>query len=207
MTLAVSQTDVVLDALTQGVRVLSLSQVARLIDADADDAERLIESLSGAGIVSVEPRVVSLVGAAEQPVCSLDAHERAPDFGRLAYALRNRWTEQEELDLVLPAAKACQQYGGTRVRPRASEWTHDLWMSEVFLRYRSSLEPGTQWVSGDTLRSDAEAHLFVGRVPDACLRSSDGVITKVVEGGGVGYGRSKLSQMARDFSSYALEIW
>lgn len=207
MNLAHTQIDAVLDALTQRVRLLSLSQVSRLIGSDEEVAERLVGELASAGIVSLEPHVVSEVGVAEAPLCSLHAGESVLDFGRVAYELRNRWTEQHEVDLILPCAKACQQYGGTRVRPRASEWSHDLWMSEVYLCSRGSLDADTDWVSGDTLRSDGEAYLFSDRVPDACLRRSEGAITKVVEGGGASYGRKKLSQMARDFSSFAFEIW
>ena len=206
MTLVRSLTEEVLDALTLRVRVLSFGQVSRLLGVDALETERVALDLVDAGLLSLEPHIVSELREAEKPLLSWVPDGTTPDFGPVAYALRKRWGTRVEERLLLPTAEACRRFGGTRVRPRASEWTHDLWMSEVYLRHRA-LGADDEWVSGDTLRSDGEAYLFAGRVPDACLRDSVGEITRVIEGGGEGYGRTKIQAMHGDYATYPYEIW
>jgi len=209
MSLLLACQNPVIDALTQRVRVLTLDQIARLLQIEFDEAESLVQQLEHARWVSVEPHLVSKIGDAEKPLVAWKPGDSPPEFSAVAYRLRRRWSEVQETQVVLPTAEACKRYGGTRIRPRRAEWTHDLWMSSVYLAYQRQLAGQTAlvWISGDMLRSDGQAYQFGGRVPDACLCDSQGTIRRIVEGGGEGYSRSKLTGMHQEFSPYPYEIW
>ncbi|MAT72865.1 MAG: hypothetical protein CMJ58_25575 [Planctomycetaceae bacterium] len=210
MTLLRTHHEDLLDALTQRVRVVTCDQAARLLGVDSEEARSILESLERSSLISLEARLIDFAGPAAEPLFSWRAGEHDPDFRICAYQLRNRSVSQQEVLLALPAAKACRQFGGTRVRPRQSEWSHDVRMSDVWLRYRDALADSSDltWQSGDGIRSDGDARLFCGRVPDACLRNTAGRIVRIIEGGGRGYSRSKLEAMHRDFGAVAAwELW
>lgn len=198
--------DSLIDALTQRVRFLSTRQAESLAGAGA---LKVIVELEEDGIVQRETHLVSLPTYADGAVLSWGKGDAEPDFGALAYRFRKRVGEKVEQELILPTAGACRRYGGTRVRPRASEWTHDLLLAECYVLYQRQADDlsGLVWTSGDTIRSDGEAHLFGGQIPDACLRTADGEMVKVIEACGTGYSKEKLTSLHRLYSGFGYELW
>lgn len=202
--------EVVLNALTHSVRLLSMEQIARLLAVPHDEGAFLVTELEELQLVSIEPRLVSVSETALQPLCAWAPGECVPDFRAVAYQLRRRWDAPQEMQLVFPEASACKQFGGTRVRPRsAGELDHDYWMAEVFLHYHSQLlNLGEQkWVSGDSLRSGETRADLLGHIPDACLVRSDETVERILESGGTGYAASKLMRLHNSYSQYSYEIW
>lgn len=195
----------ILESLTHAVRLMSIQQISSLTDVDGDSALYQVDELEQAGLVSVETHLVGKVDQAGEPLIAWAPGKPSPDFRPAAYRLRSRWREQIEMQLVLPTRKACRLFGGTQVRPREAEWTHDLWMGEVYLAHRR--RPSADWRSGDALRAEGRMGLFAGKVPDACLVSGSGEILRVIEGGGRGYNRQKLQSLHAGYSDFAYEIW
>ena len=192
--------DLIIDTLTHRVRLTSVDQTSRLIGTDAGAA---IAELESKGLITRATHIVSVPAIPDGPVFSWNG-DGEPDFGLIAYELRNRLSEPEEVEVLYPTADACKRYGGTRVQPRLSEITHDLLMTEAFLLSRDGVG---EWRSGDQIRSDGVAVLFGGAVPDAAIFDGDSV-QLIVEGGGTGYGRSKLSAMHSAYSAVApYQLW
>ena len=106
MTLVRSLTEEVLDALTLRVRVLSFGQVSRLLGVDALETERVALDLVDAGLLSLEPHIVSELREAEKPLLSWVPDGTTPDFGPVAYALRKRWGTRVEERLLLDELRA-----------------------------------------------------------------------------------------------------
>lgn len=202
------QHETLLSVLTQNVRLLSCEQVTRLLGIGENESLQIVHELEQAELIAVETHLVAVSAQAAEPLCSWVPGENTPDFRAIAYRLRKRWENPREMRVVLPASRACKQFGGTMVRPRsAGELDHDLWVSDVYLWHRERLPVETAWISGDKLRSDREADQFCGNVPDACLRDSSGEIKKIIEAGGKGYGREKLVRLHESYSFYPYEIW
>lgn len=202
------QHESLLSALTQDVRLLSYEQVVRLLGTGADESIQIVRELEQSELVAIESHLVSVSEQATEPLGSWAPGKSRPDFRAIAYRLRKRWDRPREMQVVLPANRACRQFGGTMVRPRsAGELDHDLWMSNVYLWHRERLSAETAWISGDKLRSDRETYQFCGNVPDACLRDSSGEIKKVIEAGGKGYSRDKLDRLHNSYSAFPYEIW
>ena len=177
-----------------------MDQTSRLIGTDADAA---IAALESKGLITRATHVVSVPDIPDGPVFAWDG-DGEPDFGLLAYELRNRQSEPEEVEVLYPTADACKRYGGTRVRPRSAEVTHDLLMVEAFLLSRGGVG---EWRSGDQIRCDGDAVLFGGSIPDAAVFDGDQVHL-IVEGTGTGYGRSKLNRLHTAYSSVApYQLW
>lgn len=194
--------DKVVDALTHRVRLLSVDQVSRLIDGN--DGHALLTELEVNGWITRETAFVSVPGIPDGPLFVWNEGDSAPDFSLIAYELRRRRSEPEEIEVVYPTAEACKRFGGTRVRPRLSEVTHDLLMAEAFLLSRGVVG---EWRSGDLIRSDGDTNLFGGAVPDAAVFVGD-CVRVIVEGGGSGYGKSKLNAMHSNYSKVApYQLW
>lgn len=208
MTVTRESIDAVAEVLTHHVRLLSVEQIDALLGISGVETETLVTDLVNRGLAVIELRFVTRPEVTS-PVLSWRPGEPTPDCKRAAAQLRGRSNADRETRLVFPTALACKRYGGTRVRPRASELNHDLRLSEVFMRHQAaaSSDGSLDWVSGDSLRSEQDARRFGGATPDACLTDRDGAVERIVEVGGEGYGKGKLEAMHQQYSGYAYEIW
>lgn len=100
------------------------------------------------------------------PVFSWEPGDPNPDFGPIAYQLRNRW--QKPL-VSTPAAMATRQanrlYGGYTGgrKPRPSEATHDVHLGQLYLHLRETQPKlAAAWVSkhSNTPKEVARMHGF-----------------------------------------------
>ena len=203
-----SKRDRLIEALSGDVRLMTHHQLARLLESDAEQTENLVAELLADKLIAIESHLASIPEEGGPALC-WSPGDSPPDFGNLAYQFRKRVREASECEVILPTAKLCKVYGGTRVRPRASEWSHDVRLANAYLSYRDDLHGSRElsWTSGDTLRSDGETHHFPSRVPDAILRKGDGTPVKVIEAAGSGYSRSKLTRLHASYSSHPYELW
>lgn len=201
----------ILEILALRVRVLSVAQLARTFWSDAEHphqaAIRRLVTLEAGGWIE---RLVILAHPEIElaaPVITWRPGEPLPEFGRVAYQLKSRWTQPPQETAVAIASKSAGTWlGGRGGRPpRRSEATHDLHLGTVFLRLmRDQPARAARWVSEASLQS-------VGRgrnekLPDALLRLRAG--TTAIELGGA-YSKTKLSEFHAHCvrEKYAYEIW
>lgn len=200
----------IIEAITTGVRFLSLDQITRFwYGGDSDEAHQVIGELEERQLVVIESHLVHPEFEVIDPEFVWSPGDPEPDFSPVAYRLRKRFGEQKVmLDLVFPEKLACERYGGTRLRPRVSEVSHDLHLGAVYLAMRETVRNDSEvhWVSGDSLRADGKTHQFQGAVPDAVLADSAGAVTTIIEGGGR-YSKGKLESLHRVYCSTAYQIW
>lgn len=189
--------------LTSAVRFLSVSQIAKLwCDGNQAVATEYIQELEQQGLVVLESHLVHPEFEVTRPEFVWSPGDPEPQFMPIAYRLRKRWSHQKQMkQLVFPGRAACEKYGGTRVRPRKNEISHDLHLGSVFGFMVGQLGKDTlqRWVSGDLLRSQGRTAEFSGNVPDAVLVDSQNSVETIIEGGG-SYPRAKLEMLHREFS-------
>lgn len=141
------------------------------------------------------------------PAAVWERGDEVPNFGQVSWALKSRWVKPPTLtSFVIATHLAGNYFGGKGGRhPRPTEWTHDLHMSGVFLRFRQhhpELVP--YWLSEDAIRKEAGGRGV--KIPDALIRTKN--FERVIEFGGA-YGKNKL----KDFHAFcegrglAYEIW
>jgi len=198
--------ELLLCTLCHQVRVLTSQQVNRLVSGI--DAGRELSSLEQARLIEIEPRIIHPELVLDKPVVKWQPGEEAPDFLPIASELRRRWKKSPvETEIVVPTKKALRLCGGYNVKPRASEWRHDVTMSGLYLKYLDEhQEQAERWMSGDELRASRRWY-FGDRVPDAVIVCSDGEqVEQIVEFGG-SYNRQKLEAMHEEFQIAPYEIW
>jgi hypothetical protein len=179
----------ILDALAHRVRVLSLEQIGKTWWGECAEpnqpATARLKILAGEGLVG----------------------DLTPDFGAAAYRIQTRWTKPfTTVTCVIATKRTAALFGGCGGRrSRTSEQTHDIHLSAVFLRYRSTaphLVPS--WTS--------EAHILRGRtdrrerLPDALIEERGA--RRIVEFGG-SYSKQKLAGF-HDYCSIEglpYEVW
>lgn len=198
----------ILQTLTQRVRVLTIPQLARTWWTSSKDPEttahRRLKRLAEAGLVTLTPLMAHPEIALSEPLVCWQRGLPEPNFGELARALANRWTEPEVATLVAAATpEAAAIVGGNGGRlPRDSEATHDIHLAAVYLRMARELPTrAASW--------KAEAELSKGqgvKVPDAMVR--DGKCFTAIEFGGA-YSAEKLGAFHRycDRKGLGYELW
>ncbi|QEG35834.1 hypothetical protein [Bythopirellula goksoeyrii] len=199
-----------IESLTRDVRFLSVSQIAhQWYSGEEGIAHEMIRKLEEAQLVVRESHLLHPELEIKGPEFTWSPGDPEPDLGPVAYRLRKRWCLQKQMmDLIFPTKGACEHFGGVRVRPRASEFSHDLHLAGVYLFLHNHVIPGSDlhWVSGDMLRSDGSTGDYGGHVPDAVLVNAQGQLHSIVEGGG-SYARTKLAAIHREYRERAYQIW
>jgi hypothetical protein len=109
--------------------------------------------------------------------------------------------------VVTATRKSRQLYGvaGGAHRPKLTQLSHELFVAEVFIRYRAiGLDVDRQWVGEDQFPKSWP----VRSRPDALLRNGEGKITRAVEYGGA-YKPRRLAALHGALKSIPLayEIW
>lgn len=200
-----------LDTLAVRVRVLTLTQVARTwwgatANPKRQSRERLAR-LERAGWVETFTATARPELTLAGPLATWKQGGDEPDMDALAYALQVRWQESAKVQpMVTAKLQAGKLFGGDGGRkPRASETTHDLHLSSIYLKLRSeNAKLASTWRSEARLAKERADG--VGKVPDAMI--IDRGQRRVIEFGG-SYSARKL----REFHTYcaqqkwAYEIW
>jgi hypothetical protein len=171
----------VLRVLTQRVRVLAVDQVARHWFGGEQRARarsrRLCRDLERRGLVEVREMVAHEPLRLSAPLVRWEPGLPLPEWSPVVTQLRRRWTGRPGRVTVLHATRAaaalCSGFGGRG--SRRPEVSHDLSLSELFLRLRCSHpELAATWIS--------EAALLAGGwgrrcpVPDATITPACGTV-------------------------------
>ncbi len=202
-----------LDILANHVRLLALTQIARMWFAGRRKADRhaenLSERLASAGWLRVSEILARPIRRLSAPLCEWQHAEPAPDFWELSRRLHQRASSPAALTTVVRAtAKTCALFGIRRSSPapvKLTQATHDLHVGEVFLTFaRRGLPPGVSWVGEDVLPLTWP----IQQRPDAVLVNSTGELVGAIEYGG-DYPQQRLADLHHGLASIPLpyEIW
>lgn len=182
--LRTARDDAILDALSRRVRVVSQEQVLRTwwpeASSSAPAARRRLCELQEAKLLRQVRLNARPLLPLEAPLFAWAPGESDPDPDALAYQFQSRWCEPPRTTTVLVAtSKTRAQYGaGSRGRVNGSSLTHDLHVTELYLRLlRTDPEAASAWV-GEDMRPKAGFRL---KDPDAVLEFPDGRPPRIVE--------------------------
>lgn len=189
-----------LSALTTKVRVLSLLQIARTWPRAVPQLRRLEQAGLLFSFVSVAHPELPL----HVPVIRWASGDELPEFSKASYALRSRWRLPAVPAKCFIASRAAgRMFGGNGGRyPRESEETHDLHLSAVYLRFRSTApDLASSWVHEAQIKSEQKQRR--GKLPDA-------IVSKrcVIEFGGA-YKKQKLAAFHKfcEGKHFDYEVW
>ena len=196
--------DEILTALTSKVRFFSLEQIAREFWAEGPNGIRLARNrlivLAGAGWLKKVRVLARPLLFLKKPVWEWTPESPPPDCMAISRQLKNRWKmPARETDLFLASDKARGIFGGCvlgKVK-NLCQTTHDLHVSEMFLRCRNlSPELVDAGVGEDEISRGGDDTT----IPDAYLKNVDGGMARVLEFGG-SYSPSRVCE----FHAYCAE--
>jgi hypothetical protein len=137
----------VLRALSVQVKYLTTEQIARgwcdMGNHADESSECVIESLRRSGLMEEETIEVYETPRPTQPLLEWTPGDPPPTAGQLhqlADLLATRWSQRLQAVQVFRASReAANVFGATtgEGKDRSSDWSHDLLISEVLLRYRA----------------------------------------------------------------------
>lgn len=173
------------ETLTRRVRLLAVEQVAagwwergtpRII-------RRRLRRLSGAGLI-----VQTVINAHPllplgKPLVSWKPGKPEPPFERVSQRARERWNRPSVPQAVVFAGKlAANLFGSSAGRlPRLEQRDHDLLLSQVYLRYRTSRpKEAKQWLGEDVFPKAG----YRIKDPDAFLVGEGDRILQVIDSAG-----------------------
>lgn len=200
----------ILRALANDVRVLSLSQVARIWWSDTpwglSRAKAAMTELDSSNWLQIHRALARPVEQLDQPLMCWSIDDSSPDFGALSRILHRRAAQAASMTtFVFAAARSVAMFGrGRAPSVKLTQMTHDLQVAEVYLRYRLNGLPARRWASEDRLPRDWPLR----ERPDAALTSESGEVYRAIEYGG-DYPPRRLAALHAGFASIELdyEIW
>ena len=196
--------------LTHSVRVLSLSQMARLWWSDTrwgrQRARQHAMSCESQGLLHFKRVLSRPIGVLKTPLLIWRLDDDEPDWVAVSRGLRLRTRKHPVLLPVVFASRlAFDVFATSRVTPfKLTQMTHDLHVSEVFVCYQLLGLPLDSWVSEDRLPITFPSDVR----PDALLVDSEGTWQRAVEYGGA-YSSARLLAL-RDCAAkceVAFELW
>ena len=203
----------ILQTLTGKVRLMSTEQIARTWWCDTAspvaNARRALRRLKEARLVELESHLVRPELELREPVLSSLPGGPEPELGKVAYALRARWSKPPvPVELVRATKEANRLVGGIigGFRSRVSELTHDFHLAAVYLHYRRA-EPDVakKWVCENQLRFENRGEL--AEVPDALVREEVNAAPRLVVEFGGSYRKQKLKLLHDAYSHVPYVIW
>ena len=203
--------DIILETLTRRVRLITVDQAAAawwwLTVRPRSNARKCLRRLEKQGLVEFITVMAMPEIELREPVYEWHPGDSPPDFGRVAYRLRSRWQAPlVPTDAVIATPRAKQLLGGYigGRKPRRSEATHDVHLTQVYLRLRRT-DPdfAAQWVS------DAQQYAEGGgknaRLPDAIIRDGKS-IRMLIEFAGA-YSKQKLEAFHGQAKRHSYQLW
>lgn len=202
-----------LDALSLRVRMLTLAQIARTWWSDSEYPqlaahERLDRLVHAGWLYRTRGRAHCLAPFAAPHVVWSAGHW-IPEFGPIAWRLRQRWSGPAvPVTIYLATARTARRFGGRR-RDRIArpfQIAHDLGTAEMFLavrRHRPELMH--RWIDEDRLAPYRRGQ----KLPDAVIAARPGADIELVLEFGAGYSKRRLAAFHADNESRGLpyEIW
>jgi len=189
-----------ISVLTTKVRVLSIRQVFRTWPKFLPR----LSALERAGLLFSFTAVTHPELAMCCPVVRWKKGDALPDFGKVSYVLRSRWSLPGVTTKCFIASRAAgRMFGGNGGRyPRESEETHDIHLAAVYLRFRDcEPEAAKSWIHEAQIKS--ERRQSRGKLPDAIVQK-----TRVIEFGGA-YKKAKLAAFHKycEAKGFDYEVW
>ncbi|QDV66095.1 hypothetical protein Mal65_52680 [Crateriforma conspicua] len=200
-----------LKTLTHRVHVATAEQIGRgwwggCREPGRSALER-VRTLQKMGLVECHRVNIHPLLRMEKPEACWSPGQPRPDFGAVAYRLRNRWTRSLKLTAVVIASKkAANTFAGFGGKfKHRTQLTHDTHVAELYLR-RTAMDATVRerWVGEEILGRDTRGE----KVPDALLTNGVGEADLVIDFGG-SYDKRRVQQ----FHSYceknevAYELW
>ncbi len=195
--------------LAEKVRVLTLSQVARTWWTESrwgkSRAKSALSRLAERKLVRLRRALARPIDLDEEAIVEWSIGDVIPDLETVAtYLHRRAMTDASMQSIVIAASKAVALFGtGKAASIKLTQLTHDLHVSEVYLRYRDG-ELVKRWLGEDRLTVDWPVRVR----PDAVLIDETGQPSHAVEYGG-DYPVDRLIELHEQLASIPLnyEIW
>ena len=201
-----------LQILTHKVSLLTFEQIAEAFYSHTSDpirqARKRLKKLIHAGYVEKHTMLAHPPLELTDPVYRHKPGDEKPDLGKIAYKISQRWRKVlRPIDVAMATRQSRRIFGGytSQLRPRASERSHDLSLSQVFLHFRAQNDLGAKWQGEGELRAkgiSAGTHIPDARLVGAAADGSD----VFIEFGG-SYVKRKLGGIHEDLKDYYYELW
>ena len=200
----------ILRTLSNHVRVLSASQISRRWWSDTrwglSRAKESLWELSAGGLLVMQSVLARPITELHRPLQSWRDGEPKPSFTSLAKVLHKRAkVAPQTTTIVFATAKTVALFGeGRRPSVKVTQMTHDLHVSEVFLRFLASGLSSDLWMNEDQLPSTWPVSVR----PDALLLDHNATPLRAIEYGG-DYSAARLEALHDGFASIELgyELW
>ena len=178
----------ILEALTTKVLVLSESQIKRgfFSSTQAKLARGCLDSLAVAGLIEKHIVEAHPMLPLKRKVFSWkpgEAHPTTPELVGIEEKLRRRWQQPPEpAEVFLATRRAANLFGSDARRPPTSEQaTHDLHLSEIYIRYRKTKPKLAQTWCGEFALPKLGKEVRFMKDPDAFILDDAGKAKYVIE--------------------------
>ena len=201
----------IIRTLTTRVRLLTAAQVADCwwlgTRAGQDQAARRLRELCALQLLEERPILAEPLLELAAPILNWGPGDEEPDHHAIAWRLQRRWVEATRETLVFIATSfAADTLGGVAARlPTLGQETHDLHVSEVYLRMRRERpELAAHWLGEEIVRP-TRIH---EKLPDALIVDAQGNPARVIEFGGR-YDHKRVCAFHQDcaFRGLPYELW
>ncbi|MEM6484380.1 MAG: hypothetical protein AAF662_05285 [Pseudomonadota bacterium] len=206
----------ILVALSSCIRVLSMDDLVRRFFGEGNAVERYgrarVGELADAGLLSIDELLARPIPDLSTPQIDWNPDIQVePDFGKVSYRLKQRWTEPPRATEIVSSTKEASRMTGGANRgysPRASEVTHDLCVGRLWCDHRELLKrTGIEWIGEGELRRERADKIFGGRIPDAILREPGKLEPHTVIDFCGSYSSEKLAAMGSAYSRYSYRFY
>lgn len=199
-------------ALALKIRMLSFDEILRswwpASKSATTNARRRLTELVQDGLLVRERALARPRLPLEEPIFRWQPGEAAPDFGKLSWTVKSRWTEPpREVTVYLASRRAAAIFGGKangKIK-NPSQATHDIHLGALYLKLcREAPTIAAGWIGEDILAPTREHQ----KLPDAILHDREGRPRLVVEFGGA-YPAERLQAFHEDCAARELpyELW
>ncbi len=203
----------ILRTLSLCVRMFSLPQISRAwwgrCDSRSQVARDRLNQLVRAGWLWRRQALAHVMLPFSAPQVSWQSGQWVPEFGMLAWRLRQRWIRPvEPVIIYLATSRTARHFGGRRrdVIARPFQIAHDLGVAEMFLAVHHLRPHAVRlWIDEDRLAPFRRGQ----KLPDAVLADSPSAPIQLVLEFGAGYSKQRLAAFHRDNEARGLpyEIW
>ena len=175
-----------METLTCRVRLLSLSHIHKGWQSQFGSSEAVVKAvrqLVDAEMIVGDVWTVQASPIEQHPLASWMPQQAPPNLDRIEELISSRWNERcEPTPVVAATHHAARLFGSsTGGLPPVNHRNHDLLLSAVYLRYRTTQPKlACTWLGEDAV-SMAERGV---KNPDAFLFDESGSVTRVIESAG-----------------------
>ena len=199
-----------IEALVLMVRLFSQRQIAEhWWCGETANARRRLKALTKDGLLQPVTIAARTLPPIEEPVVVWQPGGPAPDFGKVAYRLQERWRRQavRQIRAYTATDKAAQLFGGRGQEhlKHPMQATHDLGVAAVWLRLHERAPAwASAWRSEDLLASTRRGE----KLPDAFVIGGGSEVLWVIEFGG-SYTAARVQEFHEDCATRSLpyQIW